>query len=86
MYPNVNIVSDFDLLLEKGDVLPFMNNQLGYRQLIIVCPGCGEKSSSAQTHKWDAETLTYTPSIVHDKELGGCGWHGWLTKGIFTEC
>ena len=27
------------------------------------------------------ETMTLTPSIHRIKNLGGCGWHGWLTNG-----
>ncbi len=27
------------------------------------------------------ETLTLTPSILRNKEKGGCGWHGFITNG-----
>ncbi len=56
------------------------------KQLAICCPSCGELSSSAGNHIFNEETNSYTPSIVHDTDLGGCGWHGWLTNGVFTTC
>ena len=82
----LNLVDDFDLLINKGDAIPYFNRELGYTQLLIICPGCGQKSASSGTHRFYKETLSYTPSIVHDKSLGGCGWHGWLTNGEFKEC
>ncbi len=82
----LNLVYDHDLLINKGDALPYFNSQLGHTQLLIVCPGCGKTSGSSQKHKFNKTTLSYTPSIVHDKALGGCGWHGWLTNGVFSEC
>lgn len=82
----LNLVDDDDLLVNKGDALIYHNKALGWDQLIIVCPGCGQKSASAGKHKFDKATLTYTPSIVHDPKLGGCGWHGWLTNGEFKPC
>lgn len=82
----LNLVEDFDLLINKGDAMEYLNKNLGYNQLVMVCPGCGQISASAGKHKFNKETLSYHPSIVHNKELGGCGWHGWLTNGIFKEC
>ena len=82
----LNLVDDYDLLINKGDAIAYTNKELGWVQLIIVCPGCGEKSASAGKHKFDRDTLSYTPSIIHDKSLDGCGWHGWLTNGEFKEC
>lgn len=32
------------------------------------------------------ETLSLSPSIFHRTEDGGCGWHGYLTNGVFTPC
>lgn len=81
----LNLVTDDDHLLNKGDALVHENKELGHLQLIIVCPGCGKVSASAGKHKFDPATKSYHPSIVHDKSLGGCGWHGWLKNGIFTE-
>ncbi len=82
----LNLVEDNNLLVNPGDALPVFNPTLGWTQLIIVCPGCGKISGSARKHKFNVETNTYTPSIVHDKNLGGCGWHGSLINGEFTEC
>lgn len=83
---NLNLVDDNDLLLNKGDglIVDYGDGRLG---LIIVCPGCGKLSGSKnQKHTYDRDTQSYTPSIVHDVNLGGCGWHGWLTNGVFREC
>lgn len=82
----LNLVTDFDLLINKGDAMECLNETLGYNQLIIVCPGCGKLSGSKGTHRFYQETNSYTPSIVHNKDLGGCGWHGWLTNGVFKSC
>ena len=27
------------------------------------------------------ETLTLSPSVLRDKDKGGCGWHGWIRNG-----
>jgi hypothetical protein len=81
----LNLVDDNELLLNKGDAMTYIgrDNKL---QLAIVCPGCGKISASAGGHVFNPDTQTYSPSIVHDVNLGGCGWHGWLKDGIFTEC
>lgn len=77
----LNLVDDNDLLLNKGDGLIFTDgDKLG---LIIVCPKCGKKTSGR--HIYNKETRSLTPSIVHNQELGGCGYHGYLTNGVFTE-
>lgn len=31
------------------------------------------------------ESLTLSPSILSDKEKGGCGWHGFVKNGEVTE-
>lgn len=59
--------------------------------IIFKCPGCnrvisiGNKSTDGGPG-WDIDftTLTAKPSIVHNKKLGGCGWHGYLTAGELT--
>lgn len=81
----LHIVDDDDKLLNKGDAIVYKNEELGWLQLFIVCPGCGKKSASKGKHKYDPDTKSYTPSIVHDINLGGCGWHGWLKDGVFTN-
>ena len=32
------------------------------------------------------EMLTLSPSILSDKEKGGCGWHGRVIDGAVTSC
>lgn len=81
----LNLVEDHELLINKGDAIVVKGNE-GKTQLIIVCPGCGAISSSRGSHVYNRETKSYHPSIVHDRNYGGCGWHGWLTNGIFTQC
>ncbi len=80
----LNLVTSEDLLLNPGDAMPITNGNL--LQLIMICPGCGKISSSAGSHIYDLETKSYSPSIVHDVNLGGCGWHGWLKNGVFQTC
>jgi hypothetical protein len=56
--------------------------------LIFKCLGCGKPltisiiGGSTNTWRIDFETLTAKPSILHDREKGGCGWHGYLTNGL----
>ncbi len=55
----------------------------------LCCPGCGECGSPRLKAKWtategdfaDVATLTLSPSIAKSC----CGWHGYLTKGVFTQ-
>jgi hypothetical protein len=63
-------------------------------QHLIMCPcGCGEVSHSRHAVKSgsvEEGNLTLTPSLVmsYTDEAGqvhGCGWHGFLTDGIFTS-
>ncbi len=81
----LNLVEDYDLLINKGDAMTYIGKE-GRLQLLIVCPKCGKISGSVGNHIFNPETKSYNPSIVHNKDLGGCGWHGWLKNGIFTEC
>ncbi len=80
----LNLVDDNEKLLHKGDAMVYTAN--GVKKLAIVCPGCGKVSASAGNHVYNEVTKTYHPSIVHDKKLGGCGWHGWLRDGEFKAC
>jgi hypothetical protein len=54
--------------------------------LNFACPGCGQVTCvDFNTWNWDGNEAapTLTPSILHNKEKGGCGWHGFLTAGQF---
>jgi len=65
----------------------------------FACAGGGSKSflalnSENPEPRWrvtagDAaqpSTVTLSPSIFHTAERGGCGWHGYLTNGVFAPC
>lgn len=65
-------------------------NKISYLKFSCPC-GCKDIVGIPVTQmegdygwKWDGneELPTVTPSI---RRLVGCGWHGHLTKGIFTE-
>lgn len=67
----------------------------GFQGMVICCPGCGEMSAlpfrprtEPPSWDWDGDRInpTLTPSVLHTKEKGGCGWHGWLTKGEWVSC
>lgn len=79
------LVKDWDKLIAPGTFLyTYHNNQL--YGLIARCPcGCG-KDLGISFDKWqydgDRENPTVTPSI---RRIGGCGWHGFLTKGIWKN-
>lgn len=58
------------------------------------CPGCGKRSflnteNPSERPFWrqtgTEEQLTFSPSLHHAKQLGGCGWHGYLKRGIFSS-
>lgn len=67
--------------------------------LTFVCPGgCGRRGfchvenperdntgQAAWSWNGDRERPTLRPSILSKIPLG-CGWHGYLTDGVFTPC
>jgi hypothetical protein len=67
-------------------------------RLTFLCPcGCGtpagvavakdmnDRGGNHPVWQWDGniEKPTITPSI---QIIGGCGWHGYLTAGVFRTC
>lgn len=67
-------------------------------RILLACPGCGHVSGMSvgdpkpqQSPSWlvggtgleDVTGLTLHPSI---NCTGCCGWHGWLTDGVFVSC
>ncbi|MHB1085084.1 MAG: DUF6527 family protein [Thiobacillus sp.] len=53
------------------------------------CPGCGQEdylNIDDGTHGWaltgPTDSPTLSPSILHRS----CGWHGYLTAGVFAPC
>ena len=71
---------------QPGDAIIVMyKDHIG---LVWCCPRCGKATSTANgcKHVFNIETNTLRPSIVHDKKLGGCGYHAILSNGIFKEC
>ena len=71
---------------KPGDAVEY--NDHGVIKLCWCCPKCGLATVTANGHNhiWYPITKSLTPSIVHAKELGGCGYHGWLKNGVFTNC
>jgi hypothetical protein len=80
--------------LPPGACLPWDQNS---GRLHFACPGCGQLGGvncghpkPAQGLSWDIvsgspadpATLTLTPSI---NCVGCCGWHGFLTNGVFNS-
>lgn len=60
--------------------------------LLFACPGCAQVVSIAfipidgkAFWQWNGnrELPTATPSILHNRQKGGCGWHGYLVDGFF---
>lgn len=65
--------------------------------LSFVCPGCLDLTTIMfkrfgvhATWNWDGnvESPTCTPSILHhaSNTPDRCGWHGYLTAGVFKSC
>ena len=72
-----------ELLPGEGIVFAYPDGTIG---MIVCCPKCGcSMASITEGHKYDKETQSITPSLVHDTKFGGCGWHGWLTNGEFKD-
>lgn len=85
---------------EPGDVTPMVDEPGGPTTAYgFGCPGCGSAcilhlGAGPSGHTWhviagDAskpDAVTLTPSIHHTPQHGGCGWHGYLTNGVFTPC
>ena len=70
--------------MKPGEAIVFDYSD-GTKGLILCCPNCGRASSSSTGNpKYNEATQTVTPSIIHDKALGGCGWHGHLKNGKFV--
>jgi len=58
-----------------------------------VAIGCGHKPAGNKTWAWDGnvDAPTLSPSInclshgPNGEKYAGCGWHGWLRAGEWTE-
>lgn len=87
---------------EDGYAAPgavYIDRESTYKDhLLFACPGCGRMGSIRATHpkdkdspSWDIvagtliepSTLSLVPSI---NCVGCCGWHGYLTNGVFVSC
>lgn len=93
------VVGDVDADdVEPGDVevRAFDGAVWGYG---FACPGCGGTSFLALSGenpepRWTVtegdvarpDAVTLSPSILHDRARGGCGWHGHLVRGRFVPC
>ena len=92
----VNIVNTFDELKNPGDLFYTIDKEDKIVGFIEMCPcGCatigavtfdtGSLEQKSPKWKWNGnkEKPTVTPSI---RRIGGCGWHGYLTNGVFKSC
>ena len=82
-------VNSFEEMKEPGN---FMWIGDPPSRMSFVCPcGCGSFGGIGIAHpetciwEWnkDLENPTTTPSI---RFMNGCGWHVYLTNGVFTTC
>lgn len=81
--------------LRAGAICPVRDKDGRIANLILNCPGCGAPGSMAirpttpgESHpSWEMtgfpEAITLKPSI---NCVDCCGWHGWLTNGIYSKC
>lgn len=88
-----------DGLVGEGDFAFARNSQDKIVNIFYICP-CGCKREGALTidlvkdpndkrqWKWNGSHRfpTLAPSIWSKKENGGCGFHGFLTDGVWTSC
>jgi len=91
-------VESFDTLKQPGQFI--LTSRIGkdaHTGMLFVCPcGCGEMGGisfdvpeaeglSGPKWQWDGDehSPTVKPSI---RKVGGCGWHGYLTAGVFVQC
>jgi len=94
---NAEVYTDYDQF--EADAKPgsiFLAGEGERLWLHHHCPGCGERSGLKlfETVKpcspsWKIEQrdpITLSPSVHHARELGGCGWHGFLQQGNWTSC
>jgi hypothetical protein len=69
---------------DPSDLLPseviVYSREDGTHGLIMRCPRCNEVTTG-DTHKYNKETKSITPSLRHP-----CGYHGHLTNGEFVDC
>ena len=90
----------FDNGFEPGDVALMVDAPGGPPTAYgFGCPGCGARSilhlgTGPAGHTWhvtagdaaDPAHVTLRASILHAPQHGGCGWHGYLTEGVFAPC
>lgn len=88
----LKIVDGFANARNAGDGY-WLPNAESPERLHFLCPcGCGSTAGIAVKgeHAWqwdgDKEKPTATPSILVNGRGQGCGWHGYLTNGVFQEC
>jgi hypothetical protein len=92
-----NRVASYEEMLKPGDSMwsGSENPDEFPGRLMFICPcGCGSVAGIkvAGEHKWewngDFDKPTCTPSILINahRDPPGCGWHGYLTDGVFRSC
>ena len=77
----------YESFVKSGKGSLFLSNNKKY--FLVKCPGCKMELRLPINNKkgwsWigNLKEPTLSPSILHMKEGNGCGWHGWLTAGIW---
>lgn len=58
------------------------------RGMTFVCPcGCGGLGGvSFGDGRWSWNESVEAPTVSPSIHQLNCGWHGWLTDGVFLEC
>ena len=63
--------------LLPNEVIVYVRNDETFG-LIMRCPKCNQVTTGS--HKYNKETKSLTPSLVHP-----CGYHGHLKNGVFVD-
>lgn len=69
--------------LKNGDIILVTLTEKNKDKLYICCPKCGSNSFTGNHNITHIDNIiSATPSLLFQC----CGWHGYLTNGIFKEC
>lgn len=77
-----------------GSAEPGAFEFVGYSTLVLACPGCGHVSAMRVGNpkpllspSWELGGTPTAPTLRPSINcVGCCGWHGYLTDGVFRSC